>query len=246
MVRKSVPLAQQVVNEILSGIEAGNLARDDGLLPSEVELSKRFEVSRATVREALSRLEQRGLVLRRHGVGTFVAPQQPVLEAGLEQLESLDTLARRMGLETHMGEAKIVEREATPHEADRLQVAPGTQVLSVTRVIRTGARPVAYLIDVVPTTLLRKHDLGETFNGSVLDLFLKRGEPVLSHSRTDIVTEAADLPTARKLNLQRGDTLLKLDAQLFSREGRIVDSSLSYFVPGYFRFHVVRRINPCE
>jgi GntR family transcriptional regulator len=246
MVRKSVPLAQQVVNEILAGIEAGNLARDDGLLPSEVELSKRFEVSRATVREALSRLEQRGLVLRRHGVGTFVAPQQPVLEAGLEQLESLDTLARRMGLETHMGEAKIVEREATPHEADRLQVAPGTQVLSVTRVIRTGARPVAYLIDVVPTTLLRQHDLGENFNGSVLDLFLKRGEPVLSHSRTDIITEAADLPTARKLNLQRGDTLLKLDAQLFSREGRIVDFSLSYFVPGYFRFHVVRRINPCE
>jgi GntR family transcriptional regulator len=246
MVRKSVPLAQQVVNEILSGIEAGNLARDDGLLPSEVELSKRFGVSRATVREALSRLEQRGLVLRRHGVGTFVAPQQPVLEAGLEQLESLDTLARRMGLETHMGEAKIVEREATPHEADRLQIAPGTQVLSVTRVIRTGARPVAYLIDVVPTTWLRKHDLGETFNGSVLDLFLKRGEPVLSHSRTDIITEAADLPIARKLNLQRGDTLLKLDAQLFSREGHILDSSLSYFVPGYFRFHVVRRINPCE
>ncbi len=145
-----------------------------------------------------------------------------------------------------MGEAKIVEREATPHEADLLQVAPGTQVLSVTRVIRTGSRPVAYLIDVVPTTWLRKSDLGEAFNGSVLDLFLKRGEPVLSHSRTDITTEAADLPTARKLNLQRGDTLLKLEAQLFSREGRILDSSLSYFVPGYFRFHVVRRINPCE
>src|SRR5512136_2900129 len=150
MVRKSLSLAQQVVNEILSGLEAGNLARDDGLLPSEAELSQRFEVSRATVREALSRLEQQGRVIRRHGVGTFVAPQQPVLEAGLERLESLDTLARRIGLETHMGEAEIVEREATPLEAERLQVAPGAQVLAVTRVILTGARPVAYLVDVVP------------------------------------------------------------------------------------------------
>jgi GntR family transcriptional regulator len=246
MVRKSVPLAQQVVNEVLSGIEAGNLARDDGLLPSEAELSKRFDVSRATIREALSRLEQRGVVVRRHGVGTFVSPQQPVLEAGLEQLESLDTLARRMGLETHMGEAEIIEREATPHEVERLQVPTGTQVLTVARVIMTGTRPVAYLIDVVPTTLLRKQDLGETFNGSVLDILIQRNEPVLSHSRTDIVTEAADLPTARKLNLQRGDMLLKLDAQLFSREGRIVDYSQSYFVPGHFRFHVVRRINPGE
>jgi GntR family transcriptional regulator len=246
MVRKSVPLAQQVVNEILSGIEAGNLTRDDGLLPSEAELSKRFEVSRATVRDALSRLEQRGMVIRRHGVGTFVSSQQPVLDAGLERLESLDTLARRMGLETHMGESEIIERGATPHEAERLQVAPGTQVLSVTRVILTDTRPVAFLVDVVPTTFLRKQDLGEAFNGSVLDVFVQRGEPLLSHSRTDISTEAADWPTARKLHMQRGDILLKLDAQLYTREGHIVDYSISYFVAGYFRFHVVRRINPCE
>ena len=246
MVRKSIPLAQQVMNEILSGIEGGNLARDDGLLPSEAEMSRRFEVSRATVREALSRLEQRRIVIRRHGVGTFVSRQQPILEAGLEQLESLDTLARRMGLETHMGEAEIVEREAMPHEADRLQIALRTPVLSVTRVIMTGAQPVAYLMDIVPMTLLRKHDLGETFKGSVLDVFIQRGAPALSHSRTDIIIEAADLLTARKLQLQRGDMLLKLDAQLYSRDGHIVDYSLSYFVPGYFRFHVVRRIDPCE
>jgi len=246
MVRKSLPLAQQVVNEILSGIEAGNLARDDGLLPSETELSQRFDVSRATVREALSKLEQRGIVIRRHGVGTFVAQSQPVIEAGLEQLESLDTLARRIGLETHMGEAVIEEREATPHEAERLQVAPGTQVLSVARVIMTSTRPVAYLIDIVPTTILQKQDLGEPFNGSVLDVFIQRGVPALSHSRTDIMLEPSDLTTARKLHLQRGDTLLKLDAQLYARDGRIADYSLSYFVPGYFRFHVVRRINPCE
>lgn len=246
MVSRSLPLAHQVVNEILSGIEAGTLARDDGLLPSEAELSQRYNVSRATVREALSRLEQRGVVVRRHGVGTFLAPRPAVLEAGLEQLESLDTLARRMGLETHMGEAEIVEREATPHEAGRLEIGSGTLVLSVMRVIVTSTRPVAYLVDVVPTDFLRKQDLGESFGGSVLDVFLRRGEPPLSHSRTDIVVEAADLAIARKLRLQRGDMLLKLDARLYSREGRVVDYSHSYFVPGYFRFHVVRRVDPRE
>lgn len=246
MVRKSIPLAHQVVNEILAGIEAGNLAREGGLLPSEAELAQHFDVSRATVREALSRLEQRGLVIRRHGVGTFVALQKPVLDAGLERLESLDTLARRIGLETHMGEPEIVEREAMPREAEQLQIAAGAQVLAISRVILAGAQPVAFLIDIVPTTLLRKQDLGQAFHGSVLDFLLERGEPALSHSRTDIITEAADLPTARKLHVQRGDTLLKLEAQLYSREGRVVDYSLSYFAPGYFRFHVVRRIDPGE
>ena len=83
-----------------------------------------------------------------------------------------------------------------------------------------GAQPVAYLVDIVPTTYLRQQDLGETFNGSVLDLFIERGEPALSHSRTDIMAEAADGALARKLHLQRGDMLLKLEAQLVARDGR--------------------------
>ncbi|HZY41607.1 MAG TPA: GntR family transcriptional regulator [Anaerolineae bacterium] len=243
MVHKSASLAQQVVDEILAGIQTGDLAREGGSLPSEAELSLRFNVSRATVREALSRLEQAGVVTRRHGVGTFVAPRPPVIETGLEELESLETMAQRIGLETHMNKAAIEERAATAEEADRLQITAGELVLSVARVMLTGKRPVAYLIDIVPTRYLRKSDLAAGFNGSVLDLFLQRGSPALSYSRTDICAAGADDEIALKLRLQGGDALLRLDAQLFTREGGVVDYSISYFVPGHFRFHVMRRVN---
>jgi GntR family transcriptional regulator len=242
MVRKSAPLAQQAADEILSGIRSGKLANGDGLLPSEAELSLRFEVSRATIREALAKLEHAGVIIRKHGVGTFVAPPQPVIDAGLEELESLETLAERIGLETHMSKASIEERAASAAEAVRLQLAPADQVLSVARVIMTGKRPVAYLIDIVPLQYLRQQDLADTFNGSVLDLFLHRERPALSHSRTDIMAEAAQGALARQLHLQRGDVLLKLEAQLVAQDGQVVDYSLSYFVPGYLRFHVVRRV----
>jgi GntR family transcriptional regulator len=242
MVRKSAPLAQQAADEILSGIRSGKLANGDGLLPSEAELSQRFEVSRATIREALAKLEHAGVIIRKHGVGTFVAPPQPIIDAGLEELESLETLAERIGLETHMGKAAIEERPASASEADRLQLAPADQILSVARVIMTGKRPVAYLIDIVPLQYLRQQDLTADFSGSVLDLFLKREQPALSHSRTDIVPVAADADLARQLKVKEGDTLLKLEAQLFTRDGSIADYSQSYFVPGYFHFHVVRRI----
>ena len=53
---------------------------------------------------------------------------------------------------------------------------------------------------------------------------------------------AADDHIARQLKVKAGDTLLKLEAQLFTREGGVADYSLSYFVPGHFHFHVVRRI----
>ena len=242
MVLKSIPLAQQAADEILSGIRSGQLASSDGLLPSESELSQRFQVSRATIREALSKLEQAGVIIRKHGVGTFVSPPAPLIDAGLEELESLETLAERIGLEVHMSKAEIEERAASPREADQLQLAPADPVLSVARVIMTGKRPVAYLIDIVPVSYLRQQDLEDSFSGSVLDLFLRRGRPALSHSRTDITPIAADDDIARKLRLKTGDMMLKLEAQLYARDGKVVDYSSSYFVPGYFHFHVVRRI----
>jgi len=232
------PRAQ--VNEALADLL--NRHQPGEQLPPEPQLAQQLGVSRATLREAMRSFEERGQIVRRHGVGTFVAALPPVIESGLEELASLHTLAQRMGLETRMGEAEIVERAATPDEAERLNVPAGAPVLSISRVILTGAQPIAYLVDVVPTAFLRRQDLEETFSGSVLDLFLRRSQPALSHSRTDIMTATADGTLAHKLGLRRGGMLLKLEAQLCARDGQIVDYSLSYFVPGHFRFHVVRRV----
>lgn len=247
MIQRNVPLSQQVANDILASIEAGNLARpSDGLLPSEAELSQRYNVSRATVREALSRLEQRGVIVRRHGVGTFINTQRTLIDSGLERLVSLDTLAHQMGLETEMEDLRIEERRASASEARHLEILEDSPVMSVSRVIKIGERRVAYLVDVVPTDILTMQDLEENFAGSVLDIILQRGRPALSHSLTEIAMEEAKNAVARQLRLRRGEPLLKLTAQLHSREGRVVDYSHSYFIPGFFRFHIVRRIDPCD
>lgn len=243
MIQKSLPLSQQVANEILSGIEASDLAREDGALPSEAELSLRYGVSRSTVREALSRLEQRGLIIRQHGVGTFVAPKQRPIEAGLERLESIETLARRMGLATQMGDLSIEQRSPTLNEAEHLQISTDSTVLVISRVILVDRRPAAYLVDTIPTTVLRQEDLDDNFRGSVLDILIQRNKYRLSHSLTEIVAEAADKSIAQKLKLARGETLLKFSARLFAQDGQVLDYSFSYFAAGSFRFHVVRRID---
>ena len=242
MVSRNISLSRQIVQEILAGIEAGKLARDNGMLPSEAELTQRYEVSRATIREALSQLEHRGVVLRRHGVGTFVAPALPRLDAGLEELASLETLARRNGLETKMTDLQIEERPATAVESTALEIAPASKILSVSRIIIADKRPIAYLIDIVPTTILQRQDLDRAFRGSVLDLFTRRRDLRVSHSRTDILIDLADAAIARQLKIKRNEPLHKLTAQLFTRDGHIIDYSSSYFVPGYFHFHVIRQI----
>jgi GntR family transcriptional regulator len=76
----------------------------------------------------------------------------------------------------------------------------------------------------------------------VLDLLLHRGDPKLVQSRTDIRAIGASQEVARALQIQRDDVLLHFVAYLYSHEGRVADYSFSYFLPGYFRFHVVRKV----
>lgn len=210
-------------------------------LPSEPELARRMGVSRATLREAMRTFEVQGLIRRRQGSGTFVVGRVPVIEAGLEVLESLETMAERLGLEVTVSDLHVESLPADAESAAGLGVAVGTPLTRVRRVMREESRPVAYLVDTLCAETLKAEQLGADFRGSVLDFLLKRGEP-LKVSNAAISAIAAPAPTAKALQIQRGDVLLELVSKLYHADGRVLDYSSSHFIPGFFHFHVVRRI----
>ena len=210
-------------------------------LISEPKLAKQLGVSRATLREAMRTFETQGLIRRRQGAGTFVVGKVPVIDAGLEVLESLDTMARRMNLAITVSDLSLEQVDADEHFAIALNVPVGTCLTRVTRVMRADTRPVAYLIDVLTEDVLKLQDLPQGFNGSVLDFLLERGDD-LRVSRAAISAANATADVAKALEIQRGDVLLQFVSQLYTADGRMVDYSTSYFIPGYFRFHVNRRV----
>lgn len=211
-------------------------------LPAEPDLARQLGVSRATLREAMRAFEGLGIIRRRQGVGTFVVGQPPVFESGLEVLESIESLARRIGLDVSMGDVHIETVCADTDQAEAFGIPAGIELVQVRRVILTGNRPVAYLVDTLPEDVLTPEDLKHGFTGSVLDLLLTRGMPSLANSIADVQAAAASPEIARALQIQRGDVLLMFTARLFATSGEIVDFSTSYFLPGYFRFHVVRKV----
>jgi len=214
----------------------------DTRLPSEPALAKQLGVSRATLREAMRSFEGQGMIRRRQGVGTFVAAKVPVLDTGLEVLESLETIAQRSGLTVKMGELQVVQVEADEEQARLLNLKVGAELTQVRRIIFTETRPIASLVDTLPADILAADELRSGFTGSVLDLLLRRGDPKLTQSRTEIKATGATPEVARALQIQRDDVLLHFVAQLQAEDGRVVDYSSSYFLPGYFRFHVVRQV----
>ena len=236
-----LPLALQAQQYLLSLIENGTYQPGEQL-SSEADLAVQLGISRPTLREALLDLEREGIIVRKHGVGTFVAPGYGrQLESGLERLESILELTTRRGLQVTFDDLQVQEEPAKPELAHKLQVAPGALLTRVSRVILVDRAPVAYMLDVVPISILSPADVDERFNGSVLDLLRQEPDVQIAQAVANIVAINADSFLTKKLGVKSRQALLLLEETLFDQEGTPVEFSRNYFVPDFFRFHVVRR-----
>jgi GntR family transcriptional regulator len=239
--KRTRPLYQKTadaLNKLLAGMAPGTF------LPSEPDLARKLGVSRATLREAMRPLEAEGRVVRRQGVGTYVVEPPQVIETGLEVLTSIQALASRMGMTVEVQDLDVDVRRIDGPDESPLHMPLGDRVVDVSRVIVAKGRPVAFLVDSVPEDILPAESFGDDFDGSVLEILRARGDPELDRSQAEITATTATPRIARCLGIQRGDVLLYLEARLFDSTGRVVDHSRSYFLPGTFRFHVVRRVDP--
>src|SRR5512137_387457 len=104
-----------------------------GKLASEPELAAQLGVSRATLREAMRAFEEQGLIRRRQGVGTFVVRHQQIIDTGVEVLESIESIASRMGLQVSMGMLNIEHLDADNDQAKMFNRHPGTPLVRLSR-----------------------------------------------------------------------------------------------------------------
>lgn len=227
---------QVELETIISNTKAGEK------LLTEPLLSRQLGVSRSTLREAMRTFEAQGRIRRQQGIGTFVEDKSQVIDAGLEKLESIESIAKRINLPVSMGRLLIEHVEADKTLAEKMLIEKGQSLVKLARIIYVEKRPVAYLIDILLEGLLSEEDLKLGFTGSVLDLLMKNSQAQPDKSFTEIQAVAAPSEIAHALQIQRGDVLLHFSAKLYSKSGQIVDHSESYFLPGYFRFHVVRTV----
>lgn len=231
--------AEEALHELLT-----TRYRAGDRLPPEPQLAEELGISRSTLREAMRSFEDRGLISRRQGVGTFVtAPSRDdVIESGLESLESLDALARRKGLDISDRDVEIAAGTADDDVAERLRLPAGASVVSVVRTKIADGRPVAHIVDIVPTAIVTLDELRAGFRGSVLDFLLERGAPPLAYAWARINSTAAGPALSQRLGVAPSAPLLLIEESLYAADNVPVGFARNYFIPSYFQFHVIRRI----
>src|ERR1700712_470715 len=141
-----VPLYFQVAQHLESAIQSGELPTGT-LLQNEVDLAESLGLSRPTMRRAMQHLVDKGLVVRRRGIGTRVV--QPKLRRPLELTSLYDDL-NRAGRKPTTEVLSFQAIEATDEVAERLQAPEGPPALELVRLRRADGEPIAKLTNYLP------------------------------------------------------------------------------------------------
>jgi len=206
-------------------------------LPNEDELAARFEVSRATIREAVRGLVEAGYLVRRHGTGTFVTAR-PRRRHALNATLSYTAMIREAGLEPGRRLLRQLVRPADVDEASALAVAPGADVLFVERIRTADGRAVVYSTDRIPTGLL-----GEAAAGAVGSSLYELLETVHVEVHSAVATlrpVMADERLAHLLDVRVGSPLQRIEQVHLDELGRPVMLSSEWHVPDVFELSVHR------
>lgn len=228
----------QVIDRMKKDIAAG-IYKEREKLPSEFELSKTLGVSRATLREALRLLEEDNIIVRRHGVGTFVNPR-PVFTSGIEQLTSVSDMIRQAGMEP--GGIYLSTAESIPSDEDvnRFHCKNDDPVITIERVRTANGEPVVYCIDKVLSADLPEDFLQRT-ESSLFSAIEESGKTRISYAVTFIDPAGYHEIASPILQCDPETALLVLKQLHYDEEDRMVLYSKNYFRADKFSFHVIRK-----
>lgn len=227
-----VPLYYRVMEFIKEEIENGSL-EPGAMVPSERELSEKFGISRMTVRQGINQLVLEGLVERKSGKGTFVAP--PKIQQTTINLTSFSEDMVRLGQRPGARVLSAELREASPRLAKLLGLGSGQQVVRVERLRLANDQPMALEISHLHPhcAAILQEDLSQSLYRLLESRFGIRPR------RADQVVGAkvAGVYEASLLNVEPGSALLVLERTAYVEDGSPIEFVESLYRADRYKYY---------
>ncbi len=220
----------------------GEYAFENGRLPSEPELARLMGASRATVRQALSLLAMEGLVVRRHGAGTFVNAAVLNIHTRLEEVWDFAEMIRESGHSPGVRHLELRLEPAPTTIGQKLGLAPEAELLSTANIFLADDVPVIYCIDSIPAGLVSQAYRDEELHGPVYSFLEKRCGQRLDYNVAKLLPVVADEKLSSLLQCPPGTPLHYFEETGFNGSGIPIIYSEEFYRPEYFSFHIIRKM----
>lgn len=207
-------------------------------LPSEPALAKKLEVSRVTVRAALAQLESEGLVVRRHGAGTFVNPVLP-LSASLHLNIGADSLIRSKGRTPGVSEMSWQQDLADPGTAAKLGLKPGTPIIHLYRVRTADGLPVTIEDDFFADALVPEHP--PVIGPSLYAFLLETCGVQATHGVATLEPAHVGEAGAKVFGVSKDDLCLVIRQVDYDAKGQPISYSEERHLASAYDFHLLRQ-----
>lgn len=227
----SVPMHHQIQRVLRSRIESGEWGEDEQV-PGEIELARRFRVSRNTVREALGALARDGLIVRKRGRGTFVRSRP----AERRRLSTISNLV--FGYEAKI---RIVRADTSPalsHVSAFLGVPRGEPVRRFVRVEIVGGAPLAVVVNYLPAALGARIKATELAKRSMIEVLRDRLGIPIGTIRHSIEARLPDDQIAALLEIDLTQPVLFVQLRVSDTSGRPVEIVDTFYRADRYRYEV--------
>jgi GntR family transcriptional regulator len=233
------PLLADVVRSELKRLILGGEFAIGEKLPNEDRLCERFGVSRVTIREAVRGLIEDGLVVRRHGSGTYVT-RRPLIRNSLDVNFSYTDHFAASGFRPGRKLLGMRTIPAGEEDAAALDVPAGTPLREVRRVRTADGRPAIYSVDRIPLEILGRDLDGADYAGSLYRILTAADHPI-AHAEAVLSPTVADKDLARILDVSPGTSIQGLRQVDYDESGRPVMVSDEWHVTSVIELRLFRR-----
>lgn len=208
--------------------------RKGKLLPNEVELSKELNISRNTLRQAINKLVYEGLLIRKKGYGTTVAPQNVMSNA--RNWMSFSQEMHMQGVVVQNFELHI-SRKAAPEEAVEFLNAPsGEKLLCLERLRGRPGLPFVYFVSYFNPAIPMSGE--EDMTVPLYENLNKNYRIVVKTSREMICARSASVELAEKLDVNVGDPILVRKRFVLDVNDVPVEYNIGYYRADSFTYSI--------
>jgi len=228
MVDRNPPIIQQLVSEITNRIFSG--AYPIGArLPSESKLAEEFDVSRASIREAFADLDAKGLLWRKHGVGTFVMDRNAAVISHLPAFFSLQRYITQAGFQATYRSEPPYFRNISNEEVKTLVLPRESQVVVLATVHLADEVPVFIGQYTIPLAILNCEPARIDFSLDIPVLIKKYSQYPVNAIQTHVTPVLADAALAQRMQIPTGRPILLLRDIFYGQQGSPLFLNQMYF-----------------